>query len=369
MIPIHQSHLKTKKSLTVLSIESSCDDTACALVRSDGTIMGEKIYSQKDHIRFGGVVPEIAARAHMIHLAPLIQSLLTETHSNWKEIDAIAATCGPGLIGGVIVGSSFAKGLALSKNIPFIGINHIEAHALTVRLPHLTHKKITFPYLLFLTSGGHCQCIRVSKLGHYEKLGGTIDDAAGEAFDKVAKMLGLPWPGGPALEQLAKEGNENAFTLPHPLYGRPGCDLSFSGLKTAVANLLKPYDHLSTLPRVLAADIAASFQKTITMTIINRLENAINMATDCKILAVAGGVAANQYLKFYLETLARNYNMDFIAPPVQYCTDNAVMIGWTAIEILEQAINENRVPNDIDLIPRPRWPLSEIRQRSNIHRD
>lgn len=360
MIPIHQSRIKTKNCFTVLAIESSCDDTACALVQSDGTIIGEKIYSQKEHIHFGGVVPEIAARAHMFHLSSLVNTLLTETKRSWSQIDAIAATCGPGLIGGVIVGSSFAKGLALSKNLPFIAINHIEAHALTVRLPIITHKEVTFPYLLFLTSGGHCQCIEVSNIGQYKKLGGTMDDAAGEAFDKVAKMLGLPWPGGPALEKLAQKGNENSYELPHPLYGRKGCDFSFSGLKTAVANLLKPYEHLATLPEILAANVAASFQKAITKTIINRLENAIQMAPHCKILAAAGGVAANQYLQSHLRNLSNRYNMNFIVPPIQYCTDNAVMIGWAAVEILKQAINHHEIPNDINLIPRPRWPLSDM---------
>lgn len=363
MISIHQTRIKTNNCFKILAIESSCDDTACAIIHSDGMVLGEKVHSQKEHVYFGGVVPEIAARAHMHHLPSLVNSLLDEAKVSWCQIDAIAATCGPGLIGGVIVGSSFAKGLALSKKIPFIGINHIEAHALTVRLPDISSKKIEFPYLLFLTSGGHCQCIYVGDVGKYQHLGGTIDDAAGEAFDKVAKMLGLPWPGGPALETLAKEGNENAFIMPHPLYGRDGCDFSFSGLKTAVANLLEPYKDLSCLPRSLAADIAASFQKTITDTIINRLENAIQMAPKTKILATAGGVAANQYLKFHLMRLASQYNMEFIAPPIRYCTDNAVMIGWAAIEILKKTITNNFIPNDIDLIPRPRWPLSEMKSR------
>lgn len=366
MPSIHQSDIKTNKNLTILSIESSCDDTACALVRSDGTVLAEQIYSQKEHIQFGGVVPEIAARAHLSHLSALVQKTLAQAQIGWKEIDAIAATCGPGLIGGVIVGSSFAKGLALAQNLPFIGINHIEAHALTVRIPNISPIQVNFPYLLFLTSGGHCQCINVTNIGEYQRLGGTIDDAAGEAFDKVAKMLGLSWPGGPALEALAKEGDENAFTLPRPLYGRPGCDFSFSGLKTAVANLLTDYETTDVLPRQFAADVAASFQKAITTAIINRLENAIKLAPNSTLLATAGGVAANQYLRKHLLALAEKYNIPFIAPPMKYCTDNAVMIGWAAIEILHQASKHHKLMNDISMLPRPRWPLSEMSQRFDV---
>lgn len=363
MPSLHQSDVKTNNNIIILSIESSCDDTACALVCSDGTILAEQIYSQKEHVQFGGVVPEIAARAHLSHLSALVQKTLEQGKISWKEIDAIAATCGPGLIGGVIVGSSFAKGLALAQNLPFIGINHIEAHALTVRIPNISEHQVQFPYLLFLTSGGHCQCIHVTDIGEYHRLGGTIDDAAGEAFDKVAKMLGLSWPGGPALENLAKEGNEDAFALPRPLYGRPGCDFSFSGLKTAVGNLLTEYNNTDTLPRKLAADIAASFQKTITSAIINRLENAIKAAPNSTILATAGGVAANQYLRHHLQELARKYHLPFIAPPMKYCTDNAVMIGWAAIEILQQASKNHKLMDDISMLPRPRWPLSEMSQR------
>ncbi|MDI2090009.1 tRNA (adenosine(37)-N6)-threonylcarbamoyltransferase complex transferase subunit TsaD [Commensalibacter oyaizuii] len=363
MPSIHQSHIKTNNSFTILAIESSCDDTACALVRSDGTIISEQIYSQKEHIRFGGVVPEIAARAHLYHLRNLVEKMINTSNLSWNEIDAVAATCGPGLIGGVIVGSSFAKGLALSQNKPFIAINHIEAHALTVRIPNISNIQVQFPYLLLLTSGGHCQCIEVTDVGHYRHLGGTIDDAAGEAFDKVAKMLGLPWPGGPALEVLAKEGDEDRFALPRPLYGRPGCDFSFSGLKTAVGNLLSDYDTTVPLPRTLAADIAASFQKTITQSILNRLENAIQMVSGISLLATAGGVAANKYLRNHLLNLANKYNLPFIAPPMQYCTDNAVMIGWAAIEILQQARQNHMIIDDIAILPRPRWPLSELSQR------
>ncbi|EUK19041.1 tRNA (adenosine(37)-N6)-threonylcarbamoyltransferase complex transferase subunit TsaD [Commensalibacter papalotli (ex Servin-Garciduenas et al. 2014)] len=362
MPSIHQSDVKTNNNMIILSIESSCDDTACAIVCSDGTVLAEQIYSQKEHVQFGGVVPEIAARAHLSHLSDLVKKTLNQANIDWKDINAVAATCGPGLIGGVIVGSCFAKGLALARNLPFIGINHIEAHALTVRIPHISEHQVHFPYLLFLTSGGHCQCIHVKDIGDYHRLGGTIDDAAGEAFDKVAKMLGLSWPGGPALEALAKEGDENTFSLPRPLYGRPGCDFSFSGLKTAVGNLLTEYENIDTLPRKLAANIAASFQKAITSAIINRLENAIKASPNSTLLATAGGVAANQYLRKHIQELANKYNLPFVAPPMKYCTDNAVMIGWAAIEILQQAAKNNKVIDDISMLPRPRWPLSEMSQ-------
>lgn len=365
MPSLYQNPIKKNNSYTILAIESSCDDTACALVSSDGTILSEHIHSQKEHITYGGVVPEIAARAHLTYLPELVQKTLKQSGQSWKDIDAIAASCGPGLIGGLIVGSSFAKGLAIAKEKPFIAINHIEAHALTVRLPNITDHKVQFPYLLLLTSGGHCQCIAVKDVGQYQLLGTTMDDAAGEAFDKVAKMLGLPWPGGPALEALAQEGDENAFTLPRPLYGRENCDFSFSGLKTAVAHYLQPYES-NVIPRKIAADLAASFQKTITEAIINRLEYALTLVPQVRLLAAAGGVAANQYLRKSLQQLAHNHQIPFIAPPIRYCTDNAVMVGWAAIEILQQANQKVMMIDDIGTLPRPRWPLSQMQERFTL---
>ncbi|WP_338329355.1 tRNA (adenosine(37)-N6)-threonylcarbamoyltransferase complex transferase subunit TsaD [Commensalibacter sp. Nvir] len=360
MTSIHQNTPKKNNYSIVLSIESSCDDTACALIQSNGKVLAEAIHTQREHNCFGGVVPEIAARAHLSHLPGLVSSVMQTAHISWHHIDAIAATCGPGLIGGVIVGCTFAKGLALAQNIPFIGINHIEAHALTVRIPKKNLSQIPFPYLLFLASGGHCQTIVVNAIGQYTQLGGTVDDAAGEVFDKVAKMLGLPWPGGPALESLAKNGNENSFTFPKPLFNRKNCDFSFSGLKTAVSNLIDDQPYTGSLPKQLAADIAASFQKTITETIINRLQYAIEVTPQITTFAAAGGVASNTYLRQKLFQLAEKNNLQFVVPPIEYCTDNAVMIGWTAIEKLILARTKHIALDDISLLPRPRWPLSEI---------
>ena len=226
-----------KPDAIILGIETSCDETAAALLRADGAILAEAVFSQlKEHAAFGGVVPEIAARAHLQHLPRLVAGVMAKAGMGYADLDAVAATAGPGLIGGLIVGASFAKGVALAHRLPFIAINHLEAHALTVRLPGLMPGGApAFPYLLLLLSGGHCQCVLVEGLGSYRRLGSTLDDAVGEAFDKAAKLLGLPWPGGPHLERLASSGNPTAVNLPRPLLGRAGCDFSFSGLKTAVA--------------------------------------------------------------------------------------------------------------------------------------
>jgi N6-L-threonylcarbamoyladenine synthase len=222
----------------VLGIESSCDDTAAAVLDPQGRILSEAVHSQTVHTPFGGVVPEIAARAHLAYLPQLACDVLRQAGVSVADLGGVAASSGPGLIGGLIVGSGFAKGLALAHRLPFVAVNHLEAHALTVRLPGLVAGGAPFPYLLLLLSGGHCQCVAVEGVGRYRRLGGTIDDAIGEAFDKVAKMLGLGWPGGPALERLAAQGDAAAVPLPRPLLGRPGCDFSFSGLKTAVAQKL-----------------------------------------------------------------------------------------------------------------------------------
>ncbi|QDH17575.1 tRNA (adenosine(37)-N6)-threonylcarbamoyltransferase complex transferase subunit TsaD [Swingsia samuiensis] len=340
-------------SRPLLAIESSCDDTACAVLAHDGTILAEGVVSQKDHAILGGVVPEIAARAHLDALPHLVQSVLNKASLSLKDIDAFAGTTGPGLIGGLIVGSSYAKGLALALNRPFIAVNHIEGHVLTARLPAL-NASLQFPYLTLLVSGGHCQCVSVEETGKYIRLGGTIDDAAGEAFDKVAKMLGLGWPGGPALEKLASEGRDDAFTLPRPLKGREGCDFSFSGLKTAVNRLIEPLGK-GALPRQIAADIAASFQRAVADVLADRAEHALAMAPHSTALVVAGGVAANKTLRAALEKVASAHNIPFIAPPLRLCTDNAVMIGWAALERL----HAGEEPNEIETAPRPRWPLNE----------
>lgn len=344
----------------LLAIESSCDDSACAILAADGRILAEAVHSQNEHAPLGGVVPEIAARAHLTVLPGLVARTVEQAGMTLGEIGAFAATTGPGLIGGLIVGSSFAKGLAIARQRPFIAVNHIEAHALTPRLPGLSSPPLSFPYLLLLVSGGHCQCVAVRGIGDYEKLGGTIDDAAGEAFDKVAKLLGLGWPGGPALEKLAREGDPTAVALPRPLMGRAGCEFSFSGLKTAVARVLAPYGR-EPLPRQHAADIAASFQRNVADVMADRAENALGMAPDASALVVAGGVAANGELRARLETVAHQHGIRFVAPPLRLCTDNAVMVGWAALERLRaRATLDLGMEDELAVLPRPRWPLDEL---------
>lgn len=343
----------------VLAIESSCDETACAILSADGIVLSETLLSQSEHQAFGGVVPEIAARAHLAHLPGLIREVLREAGLRPADLGAVAASCGPGLIGGLIVGSGVGKGMALSLGVPFVAVNHIEAHALTARLPGLVPEGAPFPYLLLLVSGGHCQCIAVEGLGQYRRLGGTIDDAAGEAFDKVAKMLGLGWPGGPALERLAREGDPASVALPRPLLGRAGCDFSFSGLKTAVAQRLAPLPAGVALPRQQAADLAASFQAAVADVLADRLAHAIEMMPHATLLVVAGGVAANGVLRERLARLASLHGLRFAAPPLRLCTDNAVMVGWTAIERLRAGL-ATEAEDDLDAPPRPRWPLEEM---------
>ena len=260
----------------MLGIETSCDETAAAVLAPDGTVLAEALLSQREHAVFGGVVPEIAARAHLRHLPDMIDHVVACAGCGWEGLGAVAATSGPGLIGGLIVGSGFGKGVAVARGRPFVAVNHLEAHALTARLPGLFAHPTEFPYLLLLMSGGHCQCVAVAGVGRYERLGGTIDDAVGEAFDKVAKLLGLGWPGGPALERLAEQGDARRFALPRPLLGRPGCDFSFSGLKTAVARMVDAYPP-GPLPEADAADFAASFQAAVAAVLADRARNALAM--------------------------------------------------------------------------------------------
>ncbi|ACI50089.1 metalloendopeptidase, glycoprotease family [Gluconacetobacter diazotrophicus PA1 5] len=347
----------------ILAIESSCDDTACAILAPDGTILAETVLSQAGHVPFGGVVPEIAARAHLAALPALVRHTLDVAALPAEALGAIAASTGPGLIGGLIVGAGMAKGLAVALGRPFVAVNHIEAHALTARLPGLVPGGASFPYLLLLVSGGHCQCIAVEGVGRYRKLGGTIDDAAGEAFDKVAKMLGLGWPGGPAVEALAREGDPAPWPLPRPLRGRPGCDFSFSGLKTAVAQKLAPFA-AGALPRTAAAGIAASFQDAVADIVADRVAHALDMMPQATLLVAAGGVAANTALRTRLTTLATSRALPFAAPPLRLCTDNAVMVGWAAIETLRERRRLGLPPtDDLDLLPRPRWPLEQMAER------
>jgi N6-L-threonylcarbamoyladenine synthase len=338
--------------MIVLGIETSCDETAAAVVTDARVIRASLVLSQlEQHRPFGGVVPEIAARAHLDHLDRLVREALDQACVGLAALDGIAATGGPGLIGGVIVGVTMGKALALAHDRPFVAVNHLEGHALTCRLTD----DVGFPYLLLLVSGGHSQLLAVEGVGRYTRLGTTIDDAVGEAFDKVAKMLGLGFPGGPAVEAAARDGDPARFDLPRPLRGRPGADFSFSGLKTAVrlaAEGLPPGDFA---PRDLA-DLAASFQAAVGDVLADRTAHAIAQFRSrhpaARSLVVAGGVAANAALRARLSEVAAAHDMRLIAPPPRLCTDNAAMIAWAGIERLRLGLTDR-----LDFAPRPRWPL------------
>ena len=335
----------------ILGLESSCDESAAALLAADGRILAERVASQSAHAAHGGVVPEIAARAHLATLPDLVRQVLAEADLTPSDLTAVAATTGPGLVGGLIVGSCLGKGIAMATRARFIAVNHLEGHALTARIPQVSPEGCPFPYLLLLVSGGHCQILRVAGVGDYRKLGGTIDDAAGEAFDKVAKMLGLPWPGGRALERLAHAGDGDAIPLPRPMAGRPGCDFSFSGLKTAVRQIIDR-EPPGALGKNRAADIAASFEEAVAAIIADRVANALAM-TDAPTLVVAGGVAANTRIRSRLAALADDRGIRLIAPPLRLCGDNAVMIAWAGLERLRAGL----VGDELDAPARPRWPL------------
>jgi N6-L-threonylcarbamoyladenine synthase len=337
--------------MRVLGIETSCDETAVAVVEGAagtgpvGRILSNTVYSQlTEHRRFGGVVPEIAARAHLERIDGLVAQALDEAGVGLADLDAIAATGGPGLIGGVMVGVMTAKALAFAHDRPFIAVNHLEGHALSVRLT----EPVEFPYLLLLVSGGHCQLLTVRGPGDFTRLGTTIDDAAGECFDKTAKLLGLGFPGGPAVEKAAVGGDPKRFALPRPMWRKPGCDFSFSGLKTAVRQTVEklPADD----PRAVA-DLCASFQRTVGDVFADRCANALVLAPSST-LVVAGGVAANAYLRGRLEEVAAAHGAQLVAPPVRLCTDNGAMIAWAGVERLRLG----RV-DALDFRPRPRWPL------------
>lgn len=373
------SHSQTKH--TILAIETSCDETAVAILTLQGKCLAHKVVTQQEHLAYGGIVPEIAARAHLQKLPLLAQRALEAAHITTDNIACVAASTGPGLIGGLIVGSNFGKAVAISLDIPFFAINHIEAHALSVRLPQTNQKQIPFPYLLLLISGGHCGCIAVNGVGDYKILGQTRDDAAGEAFDKTAKMLGLPWPGGPNVEKLAKDGVPT-IPLPHPLCREPGCDFSFSGLKSAIARKISQLSINRTSPKIihkteedgsvdvknikhqhqLKANLAASFQKITAEIIGNRMTNALEMMPFASSIVAAGGVAANRAIRIELEKIARKNTLSFHAPPPHLCTDNAVMVGWACIEILNSYKRRHLpLPDDITCRPRPRWNLEEMK--------
>ncbi len=340
----------------LLGIESSCDDTGAAVLDADGRVLAEALHSQHaEHAAFGGVVPEVAARAHLHHLPGLVRRVMREAGLGYADLAGVAASGGPGLIGGLIVGTGLAKGIALAQRRPFLAINHLEAHALTPRLPGLFDGGAAFPYLLLLLSGGHCQCVAVAGVGRYRRLGGTVDDAVGEAFDKVAKLLGLPWPGGPALEALAARGDPRRIVLPRPMRGRAGCDFSFSGLKTAVAQRLAadPPDGVSP------ADIAAGFQAAVVDILADRARHAMRMMRalhpEARLLVVAGGVAANRAIRTGLAEAAAGEGFHLVAPPPRLCTDNAVMVAWAGLERLRLGRTDT-----MDFAPRPRWPLEDL---------
>ena len=327
----------------VLGIESSCDETAVALVDTDRVIHAQRIASQDDkHAPYGGVVPEIAARAHAERIAPMIAAVLDDAGMTLAQCDAIAATAGPGLIGGVMVGLVSAKALAMASGTPLLAINHLEGHALS---PRLADPALEFPYLLLLVSGGHCQILSVEAVGQYRRLATTIDDALGEAFDKSAKILGLGYPGGPAVERLALEGDANAVPLPRPLLGSKEPHFSFAGLKSAVLRAHESGEHKD-------ADIAASFQQAAVDCLIDRLQHALARSGPMPSLVVAGGVAANQKVRAALEEFATTQSMRFVAPPLALCTDNAAMIAWAGCERLGMGEFD-----PLDFAARPRWPL------------
>jgi N6-L-threonylcarbamoyladenine synthase len=339
--------------MNILGIETSCDETAVAVVaagESRPVIRANLVQSQlAEHAPYGGVVPEIAARAHLDHLDRLIRAALDEAEIGFDALDGIAAAAGPGLIGGLIVGTMAAKGIAWAARKPFVAVNHLEAHALTARLTDA----VAFPYLLLLVSGGHSQLLVCSGVGQYRQLGTTLDDAAGEAFDKGAKLLGLAQPGGPAIAKQAEGGNPRRFPLPRPMKGRDGCDFSFSGLKTAIRDAVGALD---ANDKAAIGDLAAAIELAICDCLVDRTAHAVRWFRAHHprgtTLVAAGGVAANARLRARLVALAADSGLDFIAPPPALCTDNGAMIAWAGAERLRLGLSDS-----LDAPVRPRWPL------------
>lgn len=335
--------------LTFLGIESSCDDTAAGIVTGEGRILASVVRGQSDlHEHFGGVVPEIAARAHAERLDLVVEQALAQAGLALRDLSGIAVTAGPGLIGGVMAGVAMAKGIAAGTGLPLVGVNHLAGHALTPRLTD----GVDFPYLMLLVSGGHCQFLRAGGPDDFTRLGGTIDDAPGEAFDKLAKLLALPQPGGPSVESEAASGDPDRFDLPRPLLDRPGCDMSFSGLKTAA---LRQRDQLIAeqggLRQQDRADLCAAFQTAVAEVLAEKARRAL-AASPAPLLAVAGGVAANRAIRAALEQVASDAGARFLAPPLALCTDNGAMIAWAGIERFRLGHRDG-----MHLAARPRWPL------------
>ena len=340
--------------MIVLGIETSCDETAVAVVDNNPNknlrILSHALLSQLDeHRMYGGVVPEIAARAHLEHIDALVEKAIRDSGVALKDMDGFAATCGPGLIGGVMVGAMMGKALSLTMQKPFLAVNHLEAHALTARLTD----DVSFPYLLLLISGGHCQLLAVEGVGKYKLYGTSIDDAVGEAFDKVAKLLGLGFPGGPAVEQAALKGDAHKYELPCPMLGKPNCDFSFSGLKTAVRSLV---ERIGVLDEQKRSDIAACFQRVVGLCLADRVKHAMNHIMvdypDAKTLVVAGGVAANHAIRASLLHVTKTNGFNLLTPPPALCTDNGVMVAWAGLEKLRLGLIDG-----LDAVVRPRWPL------------
>ncbi|MDO9587451.1 MAG: tRNA (adenosine(37)-N6)-threonylcarbamoyltransferase complex transferase subunit TsaD [Brevundimonas sp.] len=341
------------RGLIVLGIETSCDETAASVVRltddGEATVLSSVVHSQiDDHAAYGGVVPEIAARSHVEMIDSVVRRAMAEADLGYDGLDGVAATAGPGLVGGVMVGLSFGKAVALARDLPLVAVNHLEGHAVSARLG----ARVAYPFLLLLVSGGHCQLLAVRGVGDMTRLGTTMDDAAGEAFDKIAKALGLGYPGGPALEALAATGDGSRFDLPRALLGRKGCDFSFSGLKTAASRLAQACETDQA-----RADLAAAVQSAIARQLSDRSDRAMKAYAEDqahRLFVVAGGVAANRTVRATLEATASKNGFAFLAPPMAYCTDNAAMIALAGAERLQKGLI-----SDIDTAARPRWPLDE----------
>lgn len=333
---------------TILAVETSCDETAVAIVKSNKQVLAHEILSQTEHKTRGGVIPELASRSHMNHLSNLIESAMTKSNLNFSDLSAIAATSGPGLIGGLIVGTMMAKGIAHATKKTFIAVNHLEAHALVVRLMY----EVKFPFLVLLISGGHCQFLIAQDVSKYIKFGETLDDSLGEAFDKVARMLGLNYPGGPLIEKLAKNGDGTRFNFPRAMIKHSGCNFSFSGVKTSVKNVLQKLE----MNEQNICDVCASFQECVSDILLNRVKNAIIMAKSLNIkihdFVITGGVAANEFLR---EKLKEHINLNIFFPPRHLCTDNAIMVGWAGIERLQKNYTDS-----LNCPPRSRWELETI---------